>query len=99
MISVIVLFGLSSIIGLALGRFFSWFAIALSSLALAVLAAVVLHRQGFGPLGGISIIVGSLTLHQLAYFVSLSTRGSERAASKSIEHAKDADAGSWTKSH
>src|SRR5262245_22841596 len=98
MSSVIVLFALSLMIGFALGHF-SWRAIALSSLALAVLASAVLHRQGFGPLAGIAITVGGLTLHQLAYFVSRLTRGSERAARKSIERAKDAEARSWTKSH
>ena len=98
MISVIGLFGVSLIIGLALGRF-SWFAIALSGLALAVLAAVILHRQGFGPLAGIPIIVGCLTLNQLAYFVSLLTHGSKRATRKSIDSAKNADASSWTKSY
>ena len=84
MTAVIVLLALSTLIGFALGRF-SWRVIALSSLALAVLAAVVLHGQGFGPLAGIAIIVGGLTLHQLAYFVSLLSRGSARAARKSIE--------------
>lgn len=45
MSSVIILFALSLMIGFSLGCF-SWRAIALSSLALAVLASVVLQRQG-----------------------------------------------------
>jgi hypothetical protein len=70
MSSVIVLFAMSLMIGFAFGRF-SWRAIALSSLALAVLAAVVLQRQGFGPLAGIAIIVASLTINQAAYFAGI----------------------------
>ena len=68
MSSVIVLLALSLMIGFALGRF-SWRAIALSSLALAVLAAVVLHRQG--PLAGIAIIVVCLTINQTAYLAGV----------------------------
>jgi hypothetical protein len=98
MYSTIVLFAFSLLIGFAFGRF-SWHAIAISGLALAVLAAVVLHGQGFGPFAGIAIIVACLTLNQLAYFVSLLSRGSERAARQSIERAKDAEARSWSKSH
>jgi hypothetical protein len=98
MSSAIILFALSLLVGFALGRF-SWRAIAVSSLALAVVAAVILHREGFGPLAGIAIVTACLTLNQLAYFVSLLRRGSERAAGKSIEHAKAPEAGGWTKSH
>jgi hypothetical protein len=70
MSSVIVLFALSLTIGFALGRF-SWRAIALSGLTLAVLAAVVLQRQGFGPLAGIAIIVACLTINQVAYLAGI----------------------------
>jgi hypothetical protein len=70
MSSVIVLLALSLMIGFALGRF-SWRAIALSSLALAVLAAIVLHRQEFGPLAGIAIIVTCLTINQAAYLAGV----------------------------
>ena len=70
MSSVIVLLALSLMIGFALGRF-SWRAIALSSLALAMLAAMVLHRQGFGPLAGIAIIVVCLTINQTAYLAGV----------------------------
>jgi hypothetical protein len=98
MSSAIILFALSALVGYALGRL-SWRAIAASSLALAVVAAVVLHREGFGALIGIATIVACLTLNQLAYFVGLLTQGSERAARKSIEHAKDPETRNWTKSH
>ena len=70
MSSVIVLFALSLLIGFALGRL-SWRAIAASSLALAVVAAVVLHRQGFGPLAGVAIIVACLTINQTAYLAGV----------------------------
>jgi hypothetical protein len=58
-------------IGFTLARF-TWRAIALSSPALAVLATVVLHRQGFGPLAGIAIIVACLTINQVAYLAGVS---------------------------
>ena len=48
-----------------------------SSLALDVVAAVVLHLQGFGPLAGIVIIVACLTINQTAY---LPGSGSSTAA-------------------
>jgi hypothetical protein len=70
MSSVIVLCAPSLLIGFALGHF-SWRAIAASSLALAVLAAVVLQRQGFGPLAGIAIIVACLTINQTAYLAGV----------------------------
>jgi hypothetical protein len=70
MTAMIVLLALSALIGFALGRF-SWRAIALSSLALAVLASAVLHRQGFGPLAGIAIIVACLTINQMAYLAGI----------------------------
>jgi hypothetical protein len=70
MTAVIVLLALGALIGFALGRF-SWRAIALSSLALAVLASVVLHRQGIGPLAGIAIIVACLTINQTAYLAGV----------------------------
>jgi hypothetical protein len=70
MSSVIVLLALSLMIGFTLGRF-SWRAIALSSLALAVLASVILHRQEFGPLAGIAIIVACLTINQTAYLAGV----------------------------
>jgi hypothetical protein len=63
MSSAILLFALSLIVGFALRRF-SWRAIALSSVALAVLAAVVLQQHGFGALPGIAIIVACLAIKQ-----------------------------------
>ena len=70
MTAVMVLLALSLMLGFALGHF-SWRAIAASSLVLAVVAAVVLHLQEFGPLAGIVIIVACLTINQTAYLASI----------------------------
>jgi hypothetical protein len=64
------LFAVSLMVGLALGRF-SWRAIAISSAALAVLAAAVLQRHGFEIVPGIAIIVACLAIHQLAYLAGV----------------------------
>jgi hypothetical protein len=68
--AVLTLLTLSALIGVALGRF-SWLVIAISSGVLAIFAAVVLHRQGFGGLSGIATIVVCLTVHQVAYLVGI----------------------------
>jgi hypothetical protein len=66
MSAVIILLALSAIIGFALGSL-SWFAILISSVALAVLSSVVLQIQGFGAFPGIAIVAGCLTVNQAAY--------------------------------
>jgi hypothetical protein len=81
MSSAIVLFALSLIVGSALRRF-SWRAIALSSVALAVLAAVVLQQNGFGALPGIAIIVACLAIHQAAYLAGMWLRGNSEQTSQ-----------------
>jgi hypothetical protein len=70
MSSATILFGLSPMIGLALGRF-NWPAIAAWSVALAFFAAAVLHRYGFGALSGIGIIAVCLTINQAAYLAGV----------------------------
>jgi hypothetical protein len=60
------LFALSLIVGFALGRL-SWFAIAISSAALALLGAAVLRSHGFEFLPGIATIATCLAVHQVAY--------------------------------
>jgi hypothetical protein len=60
------LFATSLIVGFALGRF-SWRAIAISSAALAALAAAALQRHGFEMLPGIAAIAACLAIHQVAY--------------------------------
>jgi hypothetical protein len=63
----LVLLALSTTIGLALGTSFSWFAILVSSVALAGLSAAVLQIAGFGVMAGIAIVVACLTVNQAAY--------------------------------
>jgi hypothetical protein len=64
---VLILLALSVLIGLVLGGRFSWLGIGAVGIALALLAAVVLHLQGFGALSGIAIIVACLTVNQVSY--------------------------------
>jgi hypothetical protein len=69
MITVIVLLALSAGTGFVLGTSLNWYAIAISSLPLALLCAAVLQIKGFGALSGIAIVVGCLTLSQIAYVI------------------------------
>jgi hypothetical protein len=71
MISVIVLLALSALIGLALGASFSWFAIVISSVVLAVIFAATLQIQGFGAVVGIVILAACLAVNQMAYLVGV----------------------------
>lgn len=68
--SALILFAPSLLVGFALSGFM-WRAIAASGLALAVIAAAVLHRQGFGPLAGITVIAACLTINQVAYLTGV----------------------------
>ena len=56
---------------LAIGTSFSWFAILISSAALALVSAAVLQIAGFDALSGIAIIATCLTVHQLAYGIGV----------------------------
>ena len=62
-----ILLAVSASTGFAIGTSLSWFAILVSSVALAGLSAAVLQIAGFDALPGIAIIAGCLTVHQLAY--------------------------------
>jgi hypothetical protein len=66
---VLILLTLSVLIGFLLGGRFSWLGIGAVGIALALLSAVVLHRQGFGALSGIAVIVACLTVNQVSYLV------------------------------
>jgi hypothetical protein len=59
----------SAIVGLVLGLYFSWIAIAASGLALAIVSATVLQKEDFDFLPGIAIAVVCLTVNHLAYLV------------------------------
>jgi hypothetical protein len=75
------LLAVSAFVGLVLGFYFSWRAILVSGLILAIVAATVLQWEGFGALAGIAIIVACLTVNQIAYLigVTLVTRGPDRS--------------------
>jgi hypothetical protein len=66
---ILVLLATSAVVGLILGFYFSWFAIVVSGLILAILAATVLQSEGFGFLAGIATIVVCLTVNQIAYLI------------------------------
>jgi hypothetical protein len=59
---VLALFAASAVIGLVLGFYFSWLAIAATGVLLAVVSAAVLHKEGFGFLGGVATIVACLSV-------------------------------------
>jgi len=67
--AIFVLLALSAIVGLALGFYFSWIAILVSGLVLAIVSATVLHNEGFGALAGIATIAVCLTVNQVAYLI------------------------------
>jgi hypothetical protein len=69
MSAVFILLALSAVTGFALGSF-SWFAILISSVALAGLSSAALQVQGFGVLPGIAIVVVCLTVNQAGYLAA-----------------------------
>jgi hypothetical protein len=76
MSALIVLLALSGLIGFALGKSFSWVAIAASSAGIAVLSSAILQTRGFGALPGIALVVACLTVNQMAYLLSAFGRSS-----------------------
>ena len=79
MTSILVLLAASAFVGLVLGLYFSWLAIGVSGLILAIVSAVVLQKEDFEALPGIAIIVVCLTVNQVAYLIGvrLRLRGSQ----------------------
>jgi hypothetical protein len=71
MSALVVVFMLSAIIGFALGISVSYFALAVSGVAFALLSATVLHVQGFSAFSGIAMIVACLIVNQLAYLAGV----------------------------
>ena len=62
------LLAISALAGILLGLYlFRLAAIVISTLLVSVLAATVLHGEGFGFFAGITIIVACQTVHQLGY--------------------------------
>jgi hypothetical protein len=79
-----ILLALSAATGFAIATLFAWFAILISSMALAALSAAVLHIAEFDALSGIAIIATCLTVHQLAYGIGVAlARCSSEEADKS----------------
>jgi hypothetical protein len=76
MSALIVLLALSGLIGFALGKSFSWVAIAASSAGIAVLSSAILQTRGIGALPGIALVVACLTVNQMAYLLSAFGRSS-----------------------
>jgi hypothetical protein len=75
MSAVIVLLALSALIGYALGTYsFSYIAIAISGVLLAVASSEVLQMQGFSALFGIEIVVTCLAVNQLSYLLGSTRR-------------------------
>jgi len=68
---ILILLAVSSLLGFVLGFYFSWLATSLSGLVLAFLSAVVLQHEGFGSLAGIAVIVGCLTVNQIACLIGV----------------------------
>jgi hypothetical protein len=69
--AILILLAVSSLLGLVLGLYFSWLAIGVSGLVLALLSAVVLQHEGFGSLAGIAIIVVCLTVNQITCLIGV----------------------------
>jgi hypothetical protein len=69
--SILILVALSTLSGFVAGGLFSWPSFVLTGIGLATLAAVVLQRQDFAALPGISIIVACLAVNQAAYVIAI----------------------------
>jgi hypothetical protein len=92
MSAAVILLALSAATGFAVGTSFSWFAILISSLALAGLSAAALHIAGFDALLGIAIIATCLTVHQLAHVMGAFAR---RASGEAKKSSGSAEAKGW----
>ena len=75
---VLALFAASAVIGLVLGFYFSWLTIAATGVLLALTAATVLHKEGFGFLGGVATIVACLSINQIAYLIGMGLAATRR---------------------
>jgi hypothetical protein len=74
--AILALLAISAVVGLVLGRCFSWIAILISGPIIAFLSATVLQNQDFGIGAGIAISVVCLAVNQIAFWigVTLATR-------------------------
>jgi hypothetical protein len=91
--AVIVLLTLSALIGFALGKSFSWRALAVASIGVAVMSSVTLQIQGFGALSGIAIVFACLTLSQVAYIAAGWVSLFDKKTDKKPRDRRDDDVG------
>jgi hypothetical protein len=73
-----ILLALIAATGFAIGTSFPWFAILISSMALAALCAAVLQIAGFDALSGIAIAAICLAVYQFAYVMGVGVATPER---------------------
>jgi hypothetical protein len=97
MSAAVILLALSAATGFAVGTSLSWFAIPISSFALAGLSAAALHIAGFDALPGIAIIATCLTVHQLAYVMGVAF--ARRASEEAKKSREAAEAKGWHHLH
>jgi hypothetical protein len=74
---VLALLAVSALVGLALGVFFSWIAIFVSGVIIAICGGMISHNESLEFFAGISFIVACLCINQIAYrgkAVDLQTR-------------------------
>jgi hypothetical protein len=88
MSSILILLALSAISGFVLATYFSWVAILGAAAVLAPLSAIVLQKQGFGALSGISVIVGCLAINQAAYLIGATrvSQGPNGGSAEGLPH-------------
>jgi len=89
--AVVILLALSAVTGFTVGTSFRRFSILISSIALAILSAAVLHIAGFGALSGILIIVVSLAVNQMAYLIGVAGSGLGQPRKSPGRHDQVAD--------
>jgi hypothetical protein len=75
---ILALLALSALVGLFIGRYFSWIAILVSGPILAIVLATVLQKKGFISFAGIAIIVACLTISQTAYWIEVTLAARRR---------------------
>jgi membrane protein DedA with SNARE-associated domain len=68
---VLALLAVSALVGLALGVFFSWIAIFVSGVIIAICGGMISHNESLEFFAGISFIVACLCINQIAYLVGV----------------------------
>ncbi len=83
----------SAALGLAIGLFFRVWTIALASLPIAILSAIVLQSYDFGFAAGMSITIGCLVTSQLAYLAGVLVASRAYGAADLTQEEIDGDPG------